>query len=131
MKELQRFDDVVTGSQVNWRDGEDKNEFDCIATKGFRTLVVECKATSRLQEKYYTKLRSLTDQLGINAVPVLVADTRRDERFAENPENALLREAGREQGIITVWKRSEIDDIGRTLLRIMGGTYGRSKNKSE
>ena len=123
MKELRRFDDVVTGSEINWKGGEGKNEFDCIATKGFRTLVVECKARSELEQDFYDKLRKLTDQLGINATAVLVADTR-EEIFGENPVNAEMRKYGRKKGVITIWKRKEIDDIGHVLWRIMQEKYG-------
>ena len=44
VKELGRFDDVVSSFEIDWEGTDVKSEFDCILTKGFRTLFVECKA---------------------------------------------------------------------------------------
>lgn len=113
------FDDAVTDFLLNWPGADASNEFDCILTKGFRSLIVECKASANLDSKYYDKLSDLTERLGVNARGVLVADTR-----GQNEEkNAGLRKYGEKKGIITVWKEEDIQNIGQVLHQIMENTW--------
>lgn len=120
-KELGQFDDVVSGFELEWEGTEVKNEFDCVLTKGFRTLFVECKARPDIDQEFYFKLAGLVKQFGINATAVLIADTQ--ERGQQAQRNAVQRMRGSMMDVVTVWKPEEIRDIGHTLLRIINGTY--------
>ena len=122
-RELGVFDDVVSGYEVNWEETDVKSEFDCILTKGFRTLFVECKACSVLDQDYYYKLSCLAQKFGINATAVLVADTQEKEWYDHAPTNTMQRNRGLMLQIITVWQKDEIADIGNTLNAIIEGRY--------
>lgn len=123
IKEIGRFDDVVSSYEINWADKDVKNEFDCILTKGFRMLFVECKARSNIEQDFYFKLLGLSQQFGINATAVLVADTREKPFYDSTPINAMQRKRGRMMDVITIWKPDEINNIGHTLLKVINGTY--------
>lgn len=75
-KELGKFDDVVSSFEIDWEETDVKSEFDCILTKGFRTLFVECKAREDIKQYFYYKIAELKDRFGINATTVLIADTQ-------------------------------------------------------
>ena len=123
VKELGKFDDVASSFEVNWKGTEVKSEFDCVLTKGFRSLFVECKARSDISQEFYFKLTALAHQFGINAKAVLVADTQ-EKSFHDNAAfNAMQRKRGDMLDVITIWKPDEINDIGHTLLKIINGTY--------
>lgn len=111
------FDDVRSGFEIDWKDHIAKNEFDAIMTKGFSTLIVECKATKKLKREYYDKLSMLLRNFGINAKGVIVADTVDTPDTQE--ENNRLRAYGEEQGIITISNRSDIGNIGMVLLSLI------------
>ena len=68
------FHDVKTGCTVNWNNGNLLNEFDVVATKGFRTYIFECKATDEIRQDHFNKLFALTQIFGINNRAYLVAD---------------------------------------------------------
>ena len=112
------FDDVVSGYVVEWDVEGVQNEFDCILTKGFRSLIVECKAQAKIDQEYYHKLFSLTKQFGINADAVLITDVRgvEDDR---KKVNEMQRSRGNKQGTITAFDKNDINNIGKTLQRIM------------
>ena len=76
VKELGKFDDVVSSFEIDWEETDVKSEFDCILTKGFRTLFVEFKARLDIEQNLYYKIAELKKQLGINATAVLIADTQ-------------------------------------------------------
>lgn len=116
-KENGRFDDVVSGLEINWKETNVKNEFDCIITKGFRSLFIECKARRNLQQDFYYKLVTVTKELGINATPVLIADAQ------ETNENEMQKTRGEMLDVITIWKQDEINNIGNTLMKVINGTY--------
>ena len=123
-KETGQFDDVVSSYEIEWEETDElRNEFDCILTKGFKSLFVECKARSELEQNYYFKIAGLARQFGVNTTAVLIADTRE----MAGGERALLNEVQRKRGetmnVITIWKREEINNIGNTLLRIINGKY--------
>jgi len=122
-KETGHFDDIVSSYEVQWEDTSVKNEFDCILTKGFRTLFVECKARKDIDQNYYSKLTALVNQFGINATAVLVADTREKPFHDYAPVNAMQRKRGNMMNVVTVWKPEEISNIGHTLLQIINGDY--------
>ncbi len=123
VKELGKFDDVVSNFEINWEGTEVKNEFYCILTKGFRTLFVKCKACSNIEQKFYYKLKSLTEKFGINAKAVLIADTREKDFYDSTSVNDMQRGRGNMMDIITIWKPDEINNIGQTLLKIINGDY--------
>ncbi len=115
------FDDVVSSYEIGWEDTEVKNEFDCIATKGFASLFIECKARADLNQDFYFKLTSLAEQFGVNAKAVLIADT---QEFGNRAIlNSMQRTRGRMLDIVTIWKEDEIRKIDQTLLKVMNGTY--------
>ena len=126
IKEFGKFDDVVSSFEIDWEGTDVRNEFDCILTKGFRTLFVECKARPNLSQDFYHKLKSLTEQFGINAKAVLVIDTQEKSFYDSTSENSKQIERGRMMGIETIWKPEEIKDIGYTLLKVINGTYNRT-----
>lgn len=123
VKELGKFDDVVSGYEIDWENTEVKNEFDCIITKGFKTIFVECKARLDIEQDFYYKLSSLTEQFGINATAVLVADTEERNPNEHAHKNNIQRKRGNMMNVITVWKKEHINNIGHTLLKIINGTF--------
>lgn len=123
IKELGRFDDVVSSFEIDWEGTDVKSEFDCILTKGFQTLFVECKARTDIEQEFYFKLASLADQFGINATAVLIADTREKSFYDNAPVNAMERRRGRKMNVVTIWKSDEINNIGHTLLKVINGNY--------
>lgn len=123
VKELGKFDDVISSFELDWEGKDVKSEFDCILTKGFRTLFVECKARSDIEQEFYFKLSSLAKQFGINATAVLVADTQEKSFYDNAPVNAMQRRRGNMMDVVTIWKPDEISNIGHTLLKIINGKY--------
>lgn len=117
VKENGRFDDIVSGYEINWEQKDVINELDCIITKGFRSLFVECKARRDLEQDFYYKLAELTKKFGINAIPVLIADAQ------ETHENEIQKMRGEMMDVVTIWNRDEINDIGNTLMKVINGTY--------
>lgn len=112
------FDGVVSGYEVYWEDRRVKNEFDCIAVKGFQSLFMEMKFTNSLSQDYYFKLASLVRQFGVNAKAVLIANTGEREN-EEKKVNQMHRKRGEMMGITTIWKEAEIRDIDKKLLDIL------------
>jgi len=122
------FDDVITGYEFRSRDGKVKNELDLVLTKGARTMIVECKATQKLEQGYYQKLDSIAGHVGINCTRVLVNyaymdDSPKDYARIQAANNRMQRIRGAGLDIITVSDLDEIEDIGNTLVKIMEGTY--------
>lgn len=114
-RETGQFDDIRSGFEIDWEKVDAKNEFDCILTKGFSALFVECKATRELKWEYYTKIESLARHFGINVKIVIVADTNAQD----NTENNMYCERGRQINVITISEPSEIRDIGNVLLKLL------------
>ena len=127
VKELGSFDDVVSSFEIDWEGTDVKSEFDCILTKGFRTLFVECKARPDIEQEFYFRLARLEQQFGINATAVLVADTQEKSFCGSASVNAMQRRRGSMMDVVTIWKPEEIDDIGHTLLKIIDGDYEEEK----
>jgi hypothetical protein len=123
IKELGNFDDVVSSFEIDWEGTDVKSEFDCILTKGFRTLFVECKARSDIEQEFYFKLSKLAERFGINATAVLIADTK-EKNFYDNAHvNAMQRRRGSMMDVVTIWKPDEINNIGHTLLKVINDNY--------
>ena len=115
--ETGRFDDVANSVEIHWGNNEAENEIDIIATKGYKVLIIECKAQITLIQDYYNKLSRLDSDYGLNSVPVIVADTPEIEKHLE--ENAKMMEIGNRVGIHTVYKKNDISNIGFTLETIV------------
>ena len=123
-KETGQFNDVVSSFEIEWEGTEDlRNEFDCILTKGFRSLFVECKARPEIEQGFYFKIAELARQFGVNATAVLIADTQEKDRSEAASLNEMQRKRGNMMNVITIWKKDEIEEIGKTLLRIINGKY--------
>ena len=116
------FDDVVSGYEINWGDTDVKTEFDVLVTSGFKCAMIECKATDKISQDYYYKLSCLAKQFGINAIPILIADTHEREDW-DNSVNEMQRERGNMMGVVTVYERDDISNIDVTLRRILNGKY--------
>ena len=123
VKELGKFDDVVSGFEIDWEDTGVKNELDCIMTMGFRSLFVECKSRNDIEQEFYYKIARLKDKFGINATAVLVADTQEKSFYDNAPVNAMQRKRGSMLDVVTIWKPDEISNIGHTLLKVINGKY--------
>lgn len=113
------FDDVSCGCEISWADSNAKNEFDCLVTKGFQTVFIECKARREIEQNFYYKLNELTQQFGVNARAVLIADTREKgwEEFAQ--VNETQRQRGEMLNVATIWRADEIQNIASTLHRLL------------
>jgi len=116
------FDDVQSGYQFNWEKDRVVNELDCVVTKGFKSILTECKSVNKPEEDYYLILDSLGDHFGINYKKVLImACDMRDPEGKSERKQYLSR--GNQMDIITIWKKNEIVNIGETLRKIMQGEY--------
>ena len=122
-RETGAFDDVVSGYEIEWEDAAVKNEFDCIATRGFRSLFIECKARGVIDAEYYFKLNELKNRFGINATAVLIADTQEKVGGDCAEANELQRRRGELMDMVTVWRKEDIDNIGQTLIKIIKGEF--------
>lgn len=78
------FDNVVTSIEVDWNNTGLKNEFDCMITKGFRAVLIECKARRNFSRDHVYKVGYLASQLGKNVVPVLIIDTQEAPNVGDN-----------------------------------------------
>lgn len=123
LKELGRFDDIVNDFEIYWEETDVRSEFDCILTKGFRTLFIECKARSDIEQEFYYKISQLNNQFGVGATAVLVADTQEKPHYDSAKVNAMQRRRGNMLNVVTIWKPNEINNIGHTLMKVINGTY--------
>lgn len=112
------FDDVANSVEVVWNNNNVGNEFDIILTKGFRSLIVECKAQTQLKQEIYYKLDSLNRRFGINSIPIIIADTIENPNF-NNSANDIQRSRGNEIGIKTIYENKDISNIGNTLKSLL------------
>ncbi len=111
------FDDIVCSYTISDEDHV-SNEFDLILTKGFRTVIVECKACPTLEQAFYHKLAGLNRQYGVNSTAVLVADTL-EKPWWDTEANDMQRTRGRQFNVYTIYKHEDIMDIGKKLREIM------------
>ncbi|MBQ2823433.1 MAG: DUF1887 family protein [Oscillospiraceae bacterium] len=114
------FDDVASGYEFTWSRDNVRNELDCVITKGFCSIIIECKARKQLDQNFYHKLYSIAEQFGINAKVVLIANTY-DKLFANQNNEQIQR--GQMMDIVTVSKREDIQNIGETLVKIIEGKF--------
>ena len=116
-KETGAFDDIRSSFEIDWEKSLASNEFDCILTKGFSALFVECKATRDIKTEFYTKLSRLCELFGINAKAVLVADTQ--DTVDTKPLNDAKKGQGEALDVITISNRADIGNIGNVLLSLI------------
>lgn len=117
------FDDIACSFEFLWETGDITNELDCVLTRGFRSIIVECKSRRNLSQDYYYKLSAIADQFGLGAKKVLIANTYNISNAGVVAENDLNRSRGRQIDVITISDPKEIRNIGMTLRRILEGTY--------
>lgn len=115
--ETGRFDDVANSVEIHWVNDDAENEIDIIATRGYKVLIIECKAQKILIQDYYNKLSRLDTDYGLNSVPGIVADTIGIKKHQE--ENEKMMEIGNRVGIHTVFKKNDISNIGNILAGIV------------
>lgn len=113
------FDDVASGYEFCWESGGVRNELDLILTKGFRSIIVECKAVVELKLDYYHKLHSIADQFGIGTIKVLLGNTYARSNAVANDLNAMQRSRGKQLSIRTISEPDQIIHIGQTLKALM------------
>lgn len=108
------FDDVQTGYKFRWEYDDVTNELDCVLTKDYRSILVECKSTRTPDEGFYLTLDSLADHFGIGykKVLIMVTDTNKTSY-----DNYVSR--GKQLDIITISKKSDLMQIGEKLREIM------------
>lgn len=117
------FDDIACSCTFYWGDqelaeSERKNEIDLILTKGFQSILAECKGTADLTQEYFHKLNSITDLFGVNAHKVLIANTysSSQERIRRNQEQISRGEL---MDILTIHQKEDIARIGTRLASLM------------
>lgn len=106
-----KFDDVKNGATVFWNTVGSSNELDVVMIQGFRTYIVECKATKDLRQEYYDKLYPLNNTFGVNNIPILLADLNNSISQA----NQIQISRGEELGIKTI---VDADEPIESILRI-------------
>ena len=121
------FDDIACSYEFRWESGDITNELDCVLTKGFQSVIVECKSRKDLSQDHYYKLWAIAEQFGIGTKKVLIANTYDPSNPVLVTENEHNRARGRQLGIITISDPDEIRNIGATLRAIVEGTYRPSK----
>lgn len=108
------FDDVQTGYKFRWEFDEVTNELDCVLTKDYRSILVECKSTKNPDENFFLTLDSLGDHFGIGYKKVLIMVTDVEDKAYDG---YLSR--GRQMDIIVISKKEELLNIGSVLKSIM------------
>ena len=83
IREAKMFDDVVTGCVFRNKTTKLKeNEFDCFATKGFQTIIIECKARTLMPDdsctmnRFLDSLEAKVRKYGVNGSGLLVIDSK-------------------------------------------------------
>ena len=101
------FDDVACGYEFEYEDNHIRNELDVIMTKGFRTIIMECKAKTDVRADTIYKLDSVVSRIGIAPVKVLVSKQ-------EQSEESDVRKRGDMADIIII-SGQEIPNIGEAI----------------
>lgn len=113
------FDDVACGYEFCWESGGVKNELDLVLIKGFKSMIVECKAVVELKLDHYHKLHSIADQFGIGTTKILLGNTYSKSNVVADKLNIMQRSRGTQLGITTISNKEEIINIGKTLKQLM------------
>ena len=102
--------------EFSWYGGKVANEIDLVLTKGFKSIIVECKAVEKLDMNYYHKLYSIAHQFGIGVKTAIVNNEYR-QSYPGN--NALQIERGNQLQIKTFRGQKDLADIGILLKEYM------------
>ncbi|MCD8148325.1 MAG: hypothetical protein LUE92_01925 [Clostridiales bacterium] len=113
------FDDVACGYEFDWEKDGVKSELDLVLTKGFRSIIVECKAVEKLDVEYYHKLYSIAEHFGIGTIKVLVGNTCEKNDRGVLELNQVQRSRGNQMNIVTIFGEESIRNIGEVLVRMM------------
>ena len=119
------FDDIACSYKFRLNETKVDNELDLVMTKGFHSIIVECKARKNLDQDFYHKLLSISAQFGIGCTPVLAGYTYSQQGIsaatqADSPSsNDIQRTRGEHMGIITVSEENDITNIGSFLQNLM------------
>lgn len=113
------FDDVACGYEFCWESGGVKNELDLVLTKGFKSIIAECKAVVQLELDFYHKLHSIADQFGIGTTKVLIGNTYDHSNAAVKDINVMQKSRGTQLSIKTISDEYNIINIGQTLMQLM------------
>lgn len=126
LRECRKFSDIESSCRIKWSGNAEQtgrsesNEIDAVVTKGFRSLVIECKARNEIEKKELNdilkKLETITINAGINAQAVLIADM--DSSISKE-----YKQKANDMKIKIVTDLDEITNIDKTLLDIIGGNY--------
>ena len=108
------FDDVQTGYKFRWEFDDITNELDCVLTKGYRSILVECKSTKEVEEGFYLTLDSLADHFGIGYKKVLILVTDASDHAYDGYVSR-----GKQMDIITLTSKEDMMNIGERLIEIM------------
>lgn len=111
------FDDVQSGYKFKWEYDNVQNELDCVLTKGYRSILVECKSitvNNFKDENVYEKLNSIADHFGIDYKKVLIWLTN-----TNHPGYKTYISRGKQLGIITISNKNDMKNIGEKLKEIM------------
>ncbi len=115
------FDDVVSGYEITKEDSSVKFQIDCMLTSGFRSVMIKCETQDNISRNCYEELSVFAGQLGINAVPVLIADMY--EKNSCRNVSDQKSEQGKCPGVYTISEQDEINNIDKTISRILSGRY--------
>ena len=111
------FDDVQSSYYFRWEHEDVENELDCVITKGYKSMIIECKTSNTYKfdgVNIYPKLDSLSNHFGINCKKVLVWPA--DTSYRKYP---MHKARGAQLDIITISERDALEDIGNELIKIM------------
>ncbi len=98
---------------------EEKVILSLVLTKGFRSMIVECKTDAVLKLDDYYKLDSIANQFGIGTTKVMIGNTYKNSDLAAKEYNVIQEERGNQFQIKTISDRRELAHIGQTLRRLM------------
>ena len=113
------FDDVACGCEFSREPGGVKNEPDLVLTKGFRSMIVECRAVAQLKPDYYHEIHSIADQFGPGTAKVLLGNTYGSSNEDVNELNEIQKSRGNRLQIRMISGEKEIIHIGQTLKDLM------------
>lgn len=112
------FDDFTTGCAFTWMKDGVSNELDLVLTKGFCTVLAECKSLKQLSMDSMHKLDSLAGHFGVNCTKVLIGNTYYN-REDYNAANELQRSRGSQMGIENIYRKEDLEAVGEKLKDLM------------
>lgn len=112
------INEIANSVEIERKSSGIKNELDVVLTSGLQSVIIECKAQSKLKQDYYYKLDNLNRIFGINSIAILITDLN-EKDWQDNSENEMQRKRGVESGIITVYSQNDIDNIANKIKQIL------------